>query len=117
MTSFAEADLTVDESASVVLDAAGYGVARIGPGRAGVRWIIDSLSVLAAGAPTLTPKLYLYRGEPAAGKHFDSSYNGNQNSSDNLSIPLTSGQFIAAEWVGGDPGRRYSLSVYGKRNR
>lgn len=117
MSVFADADLTVDEAASVVLNAAGYGVARIGPGRAGVRWLIDSLSVLATGTPTLVPRLYLYRGEPAAGKHFDSSYNGNQNSSDNLSIPLSSGQVIAAEWVGGDPGRRYTLSVYGKRNR
>ncbi len=112
----ADADLDLDEAASVTLNGAGYGVARVGPGRPGLRWLIDSLALLADGVPTLTPRVYIYKGDPSPGKHITSSYNGNQNSSDGMSIVLHSGQALTAEWVGGDPGRRYTLSVWGKRS-
>ncbi len=104
------------ESAEVVLNAAGDGIARVGPGRAGVRWIVHTVAVMTPTQnATPIPKVYLYLGEPSPGAHLTSSYNGNQNSSDGMAIPVHSGQTLSAQWLGGPPGGRYTLTVFGKR--
>jgi hypothetical protein len=103
------------ESAECVLDAAGNGTARVGPGRAGTRWLVTTVAVLGVGNPSPIPRVYLYRGDPSPGGHVTSSYNGNQNSSDGMNLPLHSGQYLTAQWLGGLPGARYTLSVFGQR--
>lgn len=105
----------LDEAREVTLNGAGYGIARLGPGRAGVRWLVRTVAVLGLGNPSPIPRVYLYRGEPSPGGHITSSYNGNQNSSDGMSIPLHSGQYLTAEWIGGLAGAKYTLSVFGER--
>ncbi len=105
----------INESSSATLDGSGYGVARLGPGRAGVTWRITSAAVSIAGPlPTEMPEVRLYLGEPSPGNELTSSYTGARNSTD-LDVLLASGQYLTAEWSGGDAGSRGTLSVYGYR--
>lgn len=103
----------ISEAAQVVLSAAGYGVVRLGPGRAGLTWHVTSVAVRIVSA-TAVPEVHLYLGEPSPGNELTNSYNGANNSSD-LDVILASGQYLTAEWIGGDPGARATLSIYGER--
>jgi hypothetical protein len=103
----------INESAQAVLTAAGYGLARLGPGRAGLTWHVSSAAVRIVGA-TSVPEVHLYLGEPSPGNELTNSYSGANNSTD-LDVILASGQYLTAEWIGGDPGARATLSIYGER--
>jgi len=107
-------DVPLNESASVVLNASGYGVARCGPGRAGTSWRVTSAAVSVAGTPVKVPQIRLYIGEPSPGSEVTNSYNGARNSTD-LDVPLVSGQYLSAEWSAGDAGARATLSIFGTR--
>lgn len=108
-------ELDLNESASVVLNGAGYGVARCGPARALAYWRITAYALSVANYGTEQPSVRIYVGEPAAGSELDSSYDGNRNASSDIDQPLHSGQYLAAEWTAGTPGAVATLSVFGKR--
>jgi hypothetical protein len=108
-------EIDMSESSSVVLDGAGYGVARCGPGRAGAWWLVTSYALSVANYGTEQSAVRIYVGEPSPGSELDSSYDGNRNASSDIAQPLHSGQYLAAEWTDGTPGARATLSVFGKR--
>lgn len=108
-------EVDLNEAASVVLNGAGYGVARCGPGRAGTYWRITSFALSVADYGTEQPTVRVYVGEPSPGSELDNSYDGNRNASADIDVPLHSGQYLTAEWSGGTPGKRATLSVFGKR--
>lgn len=108
--------LDMDESAETVLDANGYGIARIGPGRAGARWLVTNIAVsCSTPVPVLVPQVRIYKGYNTGGKAITSSYQGALNDADGLALRMHSGEVLTAEWQGGTPGDRYTLSLYGRR--
>ena len=108
-------DQRINESANVVLNAQGYGVARLGPGRAGLVWRITQAAVsINSAAITNVPQVRLYLGEPSPGNELTSSYNGARNATE-LDVILNSGQYLTAEWSLGDAGAPATLSLYGSR--
>lgn len=103
-----------DAAGEVILDAAGNGVVRVGPGRAGLRWLVTRISVAGPSTPVLVPRVRVFKGEPGS-RQLTSSYIGNDNDADGWAETLHSGQYLTAEWTGGTAGDRYTLALFGKR--
>jgi hypothetical protein len=110
------ADVGLNESAQVTLNGAGYGVARLGPGRAGTRWLVTTVAVSVAGTVVNVPQIRLYKGAPSPGQEITNSYNGARNSSDGMSVTLHAGEYLSAEWSAGDPAAVATISVFGTRS-
>ena len=102
--------LQLSESARVVLNAAGGGIARVGPRAAGVRWDVRQVTVSSTSAAVPIAELFL--GEPAPGASLGGTYDGNRDSTD-VQVTLYSGQLLAVVWTGGDPGASATVSVLG----
>lgn len=107
-------ELDFDAAGEVVLDAAGHGLARVGPGRAGLKWLVKRISVSGPPTPVLVARVRVFKGEPGS-RQLTSSYIGNDNDADGWTETLHSGQYMTAEWSGGTPGDRYTLALFGTR--
>lgn len=105
--------LQINESASVTLNAAGAGTARLGPGRAGVRWDVRTAAV-SVDTSISEPTVGLYLGEPSSSSFLGGSYSGSNDSTD-VRVTLWSGQYLTAVWAGGDPGSRATMTVLGEK--
>lgn len=91
------------DSASVTLDANGYGTVRLGPGRHGVRWTIRRITVQTS-TDTLVPIAKVYRGLPGAAAFVSGTFVGSFDADDALNQELDHGEFLTVEWSGGDAG-------------
>jgi hypothetical protein len=107
-------DADFDAAGEVALNAAGYGLVRVGPGRAGLTWLVNRISVAGPATPVLVARVRIYKGEPGS-QQLTSSYLGNDNDADGWAETVRSGQYLTAEWSGGTPGDRYTFTLFGKR--
>ena len=112
----------LNQSASVVLDGSGNGIASLGPGTPGHVWQPQTVSIFMTGAiPTPggsnVSVVYLYAGnDTSAISLIDSTYNVNANSTGAIQgIVLYPGQFISAQWVFGNPHATATVNVVGTR--
>lgn len=109
--------LPLADSASVTLDGAGNGTARIGPAAHGVLWRPTVASVKVSTA-TRSPQCRIYVGDSATDANFvDGTYTGNQNSTSNLAgQEIRLGQYVIAVWAGGDAGAEATVSISGTKD-
>lgn len=104
----------LDTGGRVVLDLAGNGAVIMRPPNAHQRWLVKSCVVQTNDLPTATiiPKCYVYVGAPSTNNAVDSTYTGNQDTSDSVyDVPY--GAFLTVQWTGGVPGSLASVSITG----
>jgi hypothetical protein len=106
----------LNTSANVTLDNNGNGVAKAGPqaGVRGVLWHLTNVAVLTSTA-VLAPVCQIFvGGQPTPDNFVDSTYTGNQDSTDRANgYTIQNGQYVFAVWTGGDAGAVATLSIYG----
>lgn len=107
--------IPLEQSATITLNANGYGLATITP-PVTEQWDISTVSVTSTSS-TKVPTIRLYLGQgPNQSDFIDGSYNGNQNVSDVLSgRPIPPGIKLLAEWAKGDANAIATVTVRGKK--
>ena len=101
------------ESASVILNASGTGVAYIGPKNQNQIWKVRSVAV-SVGSATDEPVAKVYMNSVGQSNFLSGSYSGSQDTNDlGYEITLRPGTRFAVEWTGGDAGARATVTVYG----
>lgn len=107
--------LSLDTSASVVLDVNGNGQASCGPGLPGVSWQPASIAVsVSTNASEAQCSVYLGIG-PQAGSLVGATQTGSTGDSTDCSATVWPGQELIAVWTGGDPGSVATMSVFGSK--
>lgn len=106
----------LSEFASVTLNGAGNGTAKIGPRGSGETWRPSVVSVRVSTA-TSSPTCRVYAGDSATDQNFvDGTYTGEANSTGNVDGQvLRLGQKIFAVWTGGDAGAQATVTVTGTK--
>ncbi len=92
------------------IDANGEGIIQLGPKKVAERWDITSISTSSdSDTDTYTPKLEVFRNghELVAG-----TWNANFDTAGG-SIKLRQNEFIRCVLTGGEPGKRWTISVDG----
>ncbi len=111
--------VSLQQSASVVLDSNGNGTAEAGPSSPGEVWSPDSTSVSCEGSipVTGTPTLFIYAGNGISpGTFVDSTYNVTGAASSVIAgKKLYPGQSVFAVWSNGPAGQTATLTVKGTR--
>ena len=100
--------LVLDESLSVVLDANGHGIVRLGPSSTRATWHV-TLAVVRVSSNTLEPTANLYQNSKATS--LGGTYTGS-NDQTSLDVLVRNG-YIICEWSGGDPGAVATLYLNG----
>jgi hypothetical protein len=109
------AQLSLNASASVVLDGAGNGTASCGPGLPGVSWQPTSIGVSATSNAS-EAQCHVYLGLSAvAGALLGATSTGSTGDTTDCSQTVWPGQNLIAVWAGGDPGATATMSVFGTR--
>lgn len=100
----------LDESASVVLSAAGYGLVVLQTLTPRQRWQIANVSVSGTSVDDTVCRVYF--GTVSPGNQVAASQSGNQ---DNVpcDITLYPNQRLTVEWMNGTPGARQTASLVG----
>lgn len=109
-------ELTLEESASVTLDATGGGRVRLGPRAHGEEWSPDVASITTSTADVF-PECRVHVGHvPLPENLVDGTFTGNLNSTTNIrGSTLRLGQYVWGVWSGGDPGADATLIVRGTK--
>ncbi len=104
--------LILDEAVAVVLNAAGFGQVTIGPRRPLQTWRVTTVAV-SVTTNVAEPVFRLFLGNPVPSNLIGGSYSGSNDSDNQLSALLRSGNVLTGTWTGGDPGARATMSIYG----
>jgi hypothetical protein len=91
------------DSAQVTLDANGSGSVRLGPGRHGVVWTIQRVTVQTSTA-VMVPTAKVYRGGIGDAGFISGTFVGSFDVDDGLSEELHNGEYLTIAWTGGDVG-------------
>lgn len=108
----------LDESATVTLDGAGNGTARVGPISAREVWHPAMVHVSANRAPVNEAQCLVFMGDlPIRTNYRDGTFSGSSgDSTDSFKSDIVKlGQYIIAQWTGGDPGQIATLTVTGEK--
>jgi len=108
--------LPLNESASVVLDASGSGVVRLGPNNASQQWVPTN-AACSVSSNNSEPVFVLYNGTPSNANRIGGTYTGSNDNTDVNSVTLYPGSVLTGVWTGGDPGATATLSIQGQVNR
>jgi len=110
-------ELTLNENATVILNAFGDGTAQLGPHGHGVEWRPDVASVKTNQTPPINNEAtcQIYVGHaPTADNFVDSTFTGSSgDASGNVRVHLRVGSSIFAVWHNGDAGAQATLTVVG----
>jgi hypothetical protein len=108
--------LTLDTSASAVLDASGNGTAAAGPGLPGVSWDAGAGVAVSASANVAEAICRVYLGiAPIAGSLIGTTSTGSTGDSTTTTSVVWPGQSLIAVWEGGDPGAVATMSITGTK--
>jgi hypothetical protein len=107
--------LDLSTSASVELDGGGGGTVGIGPSLPGVSWQPATIAV-SVSTNASEAQCNIYQGlAPGAGSLLAATSTGSTGDSTDCSTTVWPGQFLIAEWTGGDPGATATMSVFGTK--
>ena len=102
----------LEDSRRVTFNASGYGRIAFGPGRPREQWHITSVSCQAS-TNTLEAQFKLYRGNPSP-RFITGSVSGSTGDTDSeIDVSLHAGEYVTAEWTGGDVGATGTVSFWG----
>jgi hypothetical protein len=102
---------------TVTLDGSGNGIARIGPAGAREVWNAENASVHASSSVKEAQCKIFVGTDATASNYVDGTLSGSTgDSTDRVSAyPIPYGQYIWAQWIGGDAGAVAYLKVTGMR--
>lgn len=100
------------DSVHATLDANGTATVIFGPGRPNTRWLVKGISVQAS-TTVLMPIANVYRGTVNPGTFITGTYDGGNDSDNELSEVLYPGQFLSVQWTGGDVGAQVTAAYRG----
>lgn len=108
---------TLRETAFVVLDASGNGTAKVGPLSARETWYPENVGVKVNANPTNEASCTISVGDPNTKSFRDFTVSGSSGDSTGKvsGDKLVKGDYVWADWVGGDPGQRATLTVMGTK--
>jgi hypothetical protein len=99
-------------NAQVTLDGAGNGAVSFGPGRHGVSWSIQRISVQTS-TTTLVPEARVYRDSVGEATFISGTFVGSFDTDDAIGQDLENGERLIVAWTGGDPGAMATATFYG----
>jgi hypothetical protein len=104
----------LDEQASVVLDASGYGQVTLQPD-SWQTWTVTAINVRTDQAVTATPvpQATVYLGDAAPGQIVAQTWMGNRASAGGSPLVVQPSQRLIVEWTNGVPASRATVSLYG----
>lgn len=103
----------LQDSKRVTLSASGSGTVRFGPDRPNVQWTVTRVSCQVA-TNTNEAQFRLYRGNAGTSTYISGSVSGSTGDTDDgLSEVLQAGEFLTAEWTGGDVGAQATVTYWG----
>lgn len=85
----------------------------MGPKLARVWWLPDT--ILCSTPSQALSMFYLYRNGTSQAQLIGTSLNGNADQVPFTGTPLTSGEFLVGQWVGGDNGAQATMTVTGSK--
>lgn len=89
------------------------GQIRLGPLIPRVLWTPGSI-IISTPSNNL-PQFFLYRNGTAQANLIGASINGNSDQVPFVGTPLSAGEFLVGQWVGGDPGVQATMVVTGSK--
>ena len=106
-------DARLQDTARVTLNASGVGTIRFGPGRPREHWTITRVSCQVS-TKVLEAEFKVYRGSIGPGTFISGSVSGSTGDSDDgLKEGLNAGEYLSAQWTGGDVGAIATLTYWG----
>lgn len=108
----------LNESASVVLNGAGNGTAKVGPLTARERWHPQNVAVNANASPTNEASCVIYVGDENTRRQRDASTNGSTGDATDKcnGDTIKKNMFVWAVWTGGDAGAVAVVTVTGTKD-
>lgn len=111
----------LNQSAAVTLNSSGNGTAKLGPVSLRESWTPEVVSVSTNQAPgtvTNEAQCQVFLGEDTSQPNYvGGTLSGSTgDSTDNVTGPVTCGQYIFAVWTGGDKGAQGQLNVLGTKD-
>jgi hypothetical protein len=106
---------SLSTSAQATAGPDGVATATVGPERDRA-WLIDRITV--SGTSSAASQLRLYRGDSDPRRLLDSTYSGNQATSElPTPIRLEPGEYLTFQWTGCTPGAVQTASLEGSQGR
>jgi len=103
--------LVLDKSGQATFDANGRAVIRLGPEKARERWVVRRVTVSTTSNATSTATTY--KGVETPSRRLDGTVRGNQDTSEDDSYSIESGEGFLCVWSGGTPGAIATLFLLG----
>lgn len=100
------------EVTSVKFDASGSGLVRMGPSRYGVTWNVSRIITTCTTPNTQQVTFIVYLGFVSPTTQIGGTYSGQQDS-DDISMPLHSGDILIGQWTGGSLNDVGTMSIMG----
>lgn len=101
--------IPVSDQRQATLNAAGTGLAQLGPRRAGISWHVTSLAV-ACPQVASTPAVSVHLGSESGPQL---AWTWDASDSTDLDVILFAGQYITVKWSNGTPGTICTASIVG----
>lgn len=106
----------LNETVFVTLNGSGVGSAKIGPATAREVWYPDTVAVSVNQNPTNEATCIISTGDQNTKRFRDSTVNGSSGDSTGKATgKLVKGDYVWADWSGGDAGQRATLTVTGEK--
>lgn len=116
-------DATLYEFKTVVLNSSGNGTVKLGPQSAREVWHAGCTTYVSVSiptgqtAPTKQAKCFLSIGDNNTKQFRDNTTNGSSGDhSSKIDRDIKSGEYIWADWTGGDPGMIATLTITGSKS-
>lgn len=87
---------------------------QLGPAPARVYWMPDVIICTTLSVKNLST-FYLYRNGTSQAQLIGTSLNGNSDQVPFVGNPLTSGEFLVGQWIGGDNGVQATMTITGTK--
>jgi len=106
----------LNETAVINLNGSGNGSAKIGPLTARETWYPDTVAVSANNPPTLEAQCVISTGDINTKRFRDSCIDGSTGDSTGKATGrLVKGDYVWADWTGGDAGVQARMTVTGEK--
>lgn len=103
----------LQDSKRVILAAGGVGTVTFGPGRPGEVWTVNRVSC-QVGTTVLESQFKLYRGSVGVASYISGTISGSTGDTDDgINEALNAGEYLSAQWTGGDVGATATVTYWG----
>lgn len=103
----------LQDTKRITLDASGNGSVIFGPGRPNELWTVNRVST-GVSTQVREAQFKVFRGSIGPGSYISGSISGSTGDTDDgINEVLNAGEYLTAQWIGGDVGATATVTYWG----